>query len=205
MALARKDALSTQALQILDAFLVWLAFWIGSLLRDPVRDLLDLPLMGEERGGLGQLTILLFVVIPLTPIALEAFGFYRHPLRKRTSDSLVQMFQTAMVVGVVVGALVIFLQVPPASRLVLGSAVPFATIFLLLREGLVRAIVMHSVRAEDAKEAVIYVGSKESVEQFEKSLTDDARAIGRAPHPTTLPTPPGCDQPAPGPRTQGAP
>ena len=73
MAQARKEALSTQALQILDGFLVWLAFWIGAQLRDPVREILGL----NPDGGLwpGAILPVLFVVIPLTPIALEAFGF----------------------------------------------------------------------------------------------------------------------------------
>ena len=170
----RRETLSTQALQFLDAFLVWLAFWLGSVLRDPVRGLLGLEPMGDV--GLGPILPVLFVVIPMTPIALEAFGFYRHPLRKRTSESVMQMIQTGVVVGVVVGALVIFLRVQADSRWVLGSAVPFAIVLLLLREALVRTIVMHSVRAEDAKEAVIYVGSEESVKSFEDALPEEARA-----------------------------
>ena len=38
-------------------------------------------------------------------------------------------------------------------------------------------IVRHSVRAEDAKEAVIYVGSPESVAGFEDSLSEEARSL----------------------------
>ena len=174
MAQGRKETLSTQALQFVDAFLVWVAFWLGSLLRDPVRELLGQQPMGDI--GLGPIMPLLFVVIPFTPIALDAFGFYRHPLRKRVGDSLLQMFKTGVVVGVVVGVLVIFLQVPAASRWVLGSAIPFAALFLLGREWLVRSVVLHSVRAEDAKEAVIYVGSMASVEAFEETLPEEVKA-----------------------------
>jgi exopolysaccharide biosynthesis polyprenyl glycosylphosphotransferase len=170
----RRETLSTQALQFLDAFLVWLAFWLASLVRDPVRELLGQAPMGDI--GLGPIMPLLFVVIPFTPIALDAFGYYRHPLRKTVGDSLLQMFKTGIIVGVVVGVLVIFLQVPAASRWVLGSAIPLAAAFLLGREWLVRAIVLHSVRAEDAKEAVIYVGSRVSVDAFEASLPDETKA-----------------------------
>ncbi len=171
----RKEALSVQALQLLDAFLVWVAFWIGSLLRDPVRELMGLAPM--EQPGLSELMPLLFVVIPLTPIALESFGYYRHPLRKRTRDSLVQMFKTLIIVGVVVGALVVFLRIPveTRSRWVMGSAVPFAVVLLLLREALVRGVVLHSVRAEDAKEAVLFVGSEESLREFEEDLPEEAK------------------------------
>ena len=62
---ARRETLSTQALQFLDAFLVWLAFWFGSLLRNPVRELFDRPPIDV---GLEPILPLLFVVIPMTPM-----------------------------------------------------------------------------------------------------------------------------------------
>ena len=175
MAQARKEALSTQALQILDGFLVWLAFWIGAQVRDPVRGIFGLNPMGDL--GLAPILPVLFVVIPLTPIALEAFGFYRYPLRKRTSESLLQMIQTGLVVGVVVGIMVIFVRVEADSRWILGSAVPIAAFLLLLRERMVRMTLRRSARAEDAKEPVIYVGSPDSVAAFEDSLLEEARSL----------------------------
>ena len=48
--------------------------------------------------------------------------------------------------------------------------------FLLLREALVRSIVHHLVRAEDVKEAVIYAGSNESMEEFERSMPSEILA-----------------------------
>ncbi|MDP7105976.1 MAG: sugar transferase, partial [Roseibacillus sp.] len=58
-------------------------------------------------------------------------------------------------------------------RLTLGAAVPIAVGLVLMREGLVRSFVLHSVREEDAKEAVIYVGSQESIKEFEANLPSD--------------------------------
>ena len=187
MAQGRKEALSVQALQFLDAVLVYLAFVTSSMVRIPVRNFVEsierwLPfevdVAGVEGagGGLSQLMPLLYVIIPLTPIALEAFGFYRHPLRKRIRDSLIQMFKSLIIVGVAVGALVVFLQPNTPSRLMLGSAVPIAIVYLLLREALVRSIVLHSVRLEDAKEAIIYVGSQESMREFEEGLPSETLA-----------------------------
>ena len=178
MAQGRKEALSVQALQFVDAGLVYLAFVIGAAVRD---DLLRLLIKWEiwKRGndpvemGLTEMMPLLFVIIPLTPIALDAFGFYRHPLRKRLRDSLVQMFKSLIIVGVVVGALVVFFKLGDTPRLTLGAAVPIAVGLVLMREGLVRSFVLHSVREEDAKEAVIYVGSQESIKEFEANLPSD--------------------------------
>jgi len=178
MAQGRKEALSVQALQFVDAGLVYLAFVISAAVRD---DLLRLLIKWEiwKRGndpvemGLTEMMPLLFVIIPLTPIALDAFGFYRHPLRKRLRDSLVQMFKSLIIVGVVVGALVVFFKLGDTPRLTLGAAVPIAVGLVLMREGLVRSFVLHTVREEDAKEAVIYVGSQESIKEFEANLPSD--------------------------------
>lgn len=178
MAQGRKEALSVQALQFVDATLVYVAFVISAAMRD---DLLRILMKWKiwKRGenpveiGLSEMMPLLFVIIPLTPIALEAFGFYRHPLRKRLRDSLIQMFKSLIIVGVVVGALVVFFKLGDTPRLTLGAAVPIAVCLVLMRERLVRIFVLHSVRVEDAKEAVIYVGSQESIKEFEATLAPD--------------------------------
>jgi len=178
MAQGRKEALSVQALQFVDATLVYVAFVISAALRDDLLRILTKWKIwsGGENPveiGLSEMMPLLFVIIPLTPIALEAFGFYRHPLRKRIRDSLVQMFKALIIVGVMVGALVVFFKLGDAPRLTLGAAVPIAVCLVLMREGLVRSFVLHSVRVEDAKEAVIYVGSQESINEFEANLPPD--------------------------------
>jgi exopolysaccharide biosynthesis polyprenyl glycosylphosphotransferase len=87
----------------------------------------------------------------------------------------VQMAQALVIVGFLVGVLVVALQLPVESRWILGSALPIAVTLLLLREGLLRAFVLQTVRAEDAKEAVIYVGSENSLAEFEENLNQDAR------------------------------
>ena len=144
MAKGRKEALSVQALQFVDAALVYLAFVVSAAIRDDLLRVLVRWRLWDGNAnpgeiGLADMTPLLFVIIPLTPIALDAFGFYRHPLRKRIRESLAQMFKSLIIVGVVVGVLVISLQLGDSlSRLTLGTAVPIAVALVLLREGLVR-------------------------------------------------------------------
>ncbi|MEC9053840.1 MAG: hypothetical protein VX633_00930, partial [Verrucomicrobiota bacterium] len=181
MAQGRKEALSVQALQFVDAGLVYLAFVVSAGVRDDLLRLLIKWNIWPGGGapaelGLSELMPLLFVIVPLTPIALASFGFYRHPLRKRIRDSLAQMFKSLIIVGVTVGALVVFFKLGDTPRLTLGAAVPIAVCLVLGREALVRSFVLHSVRAEDAKEAVIYVGSEESIGEFEGSLSADVLA-----------------------------
>ena len=143
MAQGRKEALSVQALQFVDAGLVYLAFVISAGVRDDLLRLLIKWNIWPGGGapaelGLSDLMPLLFVIVPLTPIALASFGFYRHPLRKRVRDSLVQMFKSLIIVGVTVGALVVFFKLGDTPRLTLGAAVPIAVCLVLGREALVR-------------------------------------------------------------------
>lgn len=177
MKTGRKESFSIQILQLADAALIWLAFYVASLLRDPIRGMLSLPDLPSGSSGLQELTWILFIVVPFTPVILEVFGFYRHPMRKRLKDSILQMLQTLMIVAVVVTVLTFFLKIPITnSRLILGAAAPLMIIFLLFRESAARAVVYHAVRAEDAKEAVIITGSDEEISEFLDSTPEEVKA-----------------------------
>ena len=70
MAQGRKEALSVQALQFVDAVFVYFAFVIGALIRNPVRAMAQKIGIFEgglmEDPGLTGLTPLLFVILPLS-------------------------------------------------------------------------------------------------------------------------------------------
>ena len=134
----RKEALSLPALQCADAFLVALAFWIPSLLWAPVREALGLPAMGDV--GLRAMPPVIIFIIPLTPLVLNWFGFYRNPLQQRFEDSRLQVIKAGIIVGVVVGVLVLFLRVQVYSRWVLATAIPFTAVLLIGRAWLVQTI-----------------------------------------------------------------
>ena len=170
----RKEAFSVQAFQLMDAVLVWASFWIAAELRGPIRDLLDKT--NDLEGNLAGLTPLLVLVIPLTPIVLDWFGFYSHPLRKTRSQSLVQMGKTMVIVAATMGLMVVFLRVPVESRWVIGGAAVLSSVLILMREGIVHLIVQNTVRAEDAKEAVIYVGAGRTLADFEEQLPPEVKS-----------------------------
>ncbi|MDP0490137.1 MAG: sugar transferase [Verrucomicrobiota bacterium JB023] len=161
-------------LQLVDAAIIWASFWIASLFRDPIRNLLGLVEM-EGQSGLSDLTWVLFVTVPFTPIILEIFGFYRKPLHKRLSTSLVQIVQTLLVVALIVGMFAIFGRIEVASRWILGAAFLLMAIFLMVREYATRAIILQAIRAEDAKEAIIIAGGEKEIAQFVKETPDEVR------------------------------
>ena len=172
----KKETFSIQILQLVDAILIGFSFWVASLLRDPFRDLAGLGELSAEYDALSDLTWVLFILVPFLPIVLEIFGFYRNPLRKRLGTSLVQLLQAMVVVGIVIGVLVIFWKISVVSRWVLGAGMPLMIFALLMREAATRSIILHSVRAEDAKEAVIISGGDTEIEEFLAETSEEVQA-----------------------------
>ncbi|MGJ8723038.1 MAG: sugar transferase [Roseibacillus sp.] len=172
----KKETFSIQILQLVDAALIGASFWIASLLRDPFREVAGLGELKASQGGLSDLTWVLFIVVPFLPIVLEIFGFYRNPLRKRLGTSFVQLLQALVVVCLIVGLLVIFWKISVASRWILGAGIPITVVFLLLREAATRSIVLHAVRAEDAKEAVIISGGEAEIVEFLEETSEEVQA-----------------------------
>ena len=101
-----REQFSIQALLLCDAFLVFQGFYIGDKLRPFLRPLLGLSDDGQI--GLAQISWLLFIVVPFTPLVLEVFGFYRNMMRKTLFQSLTQMIQALLVISVAIAAMVLF-------------------------------------------------------------------------------------------------
>lgn len=175
----KRESFSIQILQLIDAALIGFSFWIASMLRNPIRDLLGFGELSEAQSGLSDLTWVLFVVVPFLPIVLELFGYYRNPLRKTLKSSMGQIFQALVVVGLVVGVLVIFWKISVGSRWILGAGIPITMLLLILREMATRSVVLHSVRAEDAKEAVILSGGEREIEEFLETTSEEIRGSWR--------------------------
>lgn len=171
----KRENFSIQILQLLDAALIGLSFWLAAALRDPIREAFGLGSMNEAQGGLSDLVWVLFIIVPFLPIALEIFGFYRNPLQKRLRSSVLQLLKALMVVGLIVGLLVIFWRISVSSRWILGAGVPLTVMLLLLREAATRSVVLHAVRAEDAKEAVILAGGAKEIAEFLRETSEGDR------------------------------
>ena len=94
-----RQSFSIQILQLVDALLIWGAFALASVLREPVMDFLiarGMHLYVEGVSGLKEITWLLFIVVPFTPLALELFGFYRRPLRQGVGPAVLQILRAFM-------------------------------------------------------------------------------------------------------------
>jgi exopolysaccharide biosynthesis polyprenyl glycosylphosphotransferase len=138
MSTGRKQAFSIQALQLLDAGLVWLGFWLASIVREPIRGLFGLPPM-DGRPLLADMSWVLYIAVPFTPLVLEHFGFYEHVRRKSRHKAIQQIAKALAVMGLVLGLISVFSRLQEASRLILGIGAPIMAFLLLLRERVVLA------------------------------------------------------------------
>jgi amino acid permease len=129
---SRKLVLTIQALQLLDAFLVWLGFWLASVLRDPVRELLGMRAMGSPM--LADMGWVLYIAVPFTPLVLDFFGFYGPALGKPRRKSFLQIAKTVAVMGLVLGAISALSRLPNASRIILVLGALIIPSLLLLRD-----------------------------------------------------------------------
>ena len=157
MAISRKDSFTIQVLLLTDALLVWFAIIIGGELRDVVRAALDMPVL--EESILDSMRWMLFVSVPITPLLLERFGFYDRIRQKPLRSSLHQLFQTLLVLILLIGLITVFSKQIDARRLVIGIGLIFVFLLLLARDRLTHRWLKSRVRDEAAKERIIIAGT----------------------------------------------
>ncbi|HEY1120601.1 MAG TPA: sugar transferase [Haloferula sp.] len=175
MSTGRKQAFSVQALQLLDAALVWLGFWMASILRDPIRELFGMnPMQGKSM--LADMSWVLYIAVPFTPLVLEHFGFYEHVRRKSRHKAVQQIAKAMAVMGLVLGLISVFSRLQDASRLILGIGAPIVAFLLLLRDRVTRKRMVILERDEGRRERVVLAGSVEDLDELIEEL--DAEATG---------------------------
>ena len=164
MAVSRNESFRIQALQLTDALLVWLSFWIGWELRDAVRIWLG---WGVEPGDIREsINWVLYIAVPFTPLVLEKFGFYDHLRSKSSGRSIIQLVQALVIIALMIGMFAIFAKLADTRRLVLGLGFLLVFVFVFLRDRVVVRRMRRAVLSEDAKERVIIAGSGDEMEHF---------------------------------------
>ena len=181
MSVGRREAFSIQTLQLVDAALVWFAFFLADLVRGPLRVLLGQE--WTEAGGLSEMAWILYVAVPFTPLLLEFVGFYRRPRSKTAFISVTQLLRALVLVGLLLGLLTVFGRLPADSRLVLGGGACLVFIFLFVRERALHGYLRSRSIRDDLRERVVIAGSEEEAEAFLQELDPDVgealKVVGR--------------------------
>ncbi len=171
--LSRKDSFTIQVLQIIDACLVFGAFYIGSLTRDLIRLALDL---GVDGNKLGTTQWMLYIAVPFTPLILERFGFYSQLRTKTTGLAIWQMIQGTMIVVLILGIFYIFTRQDDPRRLILGVGLVYAALFLLVRDQIYRYYLRNQSRQDNSKERVIIAGTGDEMQELLDELDPEITA-----------------------------
>jgi exopolysaccharide biosynthesis polyprenyl glycosylphosphotransferase len=173
MAISRNEAFRIQALQLTDALLVWLAFWLGWEMRDWVRAVFDMGL--EVENARETINWVLYIAVPFTPLVLERFGFYDHLRTKPSGRAIIQLLQALVVIALMIGMFAVFAKLMDTRRLVLGSGFVLVFILLLFRDRFTSHRLKRAVLQESAKERVVIAGTGSEMEdllaEFDPEIT----------------------------------
>lgn len=153
MAISRKDSFTIQVLQLTDALLVWLAFWLGGIVRH------WLGLTSPDEALLQSMNWVLYIAVPFTPLVLEKFDFYDRLRHKPTSSAAWQLFRALLVIVLILGVFAVFAKAVDARRLVLGLGLMFMFILLLMRDRAAHVWLKRQIESDTMKERIIIAGS----------------------------------------------
>ncbi|MGJ8676117.1 MAG: sugar transferase [Akkermansiaceae bacterium] len=157
----QRELFSIQALQLVDAVLVYLSFQLASYTRPLIRPIFGMTDVGVM--SVNEITWLLFIVVPFTPAILEMFGYYNNIMRKTASMAIAQMFKCFIVLSVCIAVAIVFFQLSPSSRLQIMAAIIFMVSFLLLRDWSVRSYLKKNAKETGNKERVLLAGTSEDI------------------------------------------
>ncbi len=175
MAVGRKEAFSIQLLQLLDAGLVWFAFWTASSFRSPIRGLISPGESAEMQ--LKQMAWVLYIVVPFTPLVLEFFQFYRRPRTKTALQSLSQLFKSLVFMALAIGMMVVFVQTSGASRIILALGATLTFLILFARDRAFQSYLLRQELRDYARERIIIAGSDEEIDAFLADVDEEASRL----------------------------
>ena len=179
MAISRNKTFGIQSLQLTDALLVWLAFWIGWETRDVVRTWLG---MGVEILDIREsINWVLYIAVPFTPLMLERFGFYDHLRTKPTGKAIKQLITAMLVIALMIGMFAIFAKLLDIRRLAIGIGFLLVFVLVLVRDRLTCGWLKRRTLRETTKERVVIAGTGGEMHQllaeFGVEITSDWNII----------------------------
>lgn len=175
MAVGRKEAFSIQLLQLVDAALVWFAFWLASWSRVPLLEFFTRD--ESQMMELSAMSWVLYIVVPFTPLVLEFFRFYERPRTKPAFQSFSQLVKALMVMALAIGMISIFAKLGGASRLILGIGGVLTVVVLMIRDRAYQAYLRREALSDYAKERVVIAGSEEEIDQFLSEIDEETKGL----------------------------
>lgn len=166
--ISRRQELSLQINQLLDALILVAALYAGYALR--TLQVIDLDFLPEIPPLVSFLW--LFLVVGLFgPLLLEMQGFYQYPLEKSLGRSLRQIASAGAWMGLILGGCVVFFKLGIPSRSAFLIFIVLSPAGLLLRETIYRDFRLRRLRGGYPGESVVMAGTPANMEGLLASLT----------------------------------
>ncbi len=162
-----------QFYRLLDATLFALSFWLAHVVR---ADNATLAKLGGpiSIGPFHSYAWLLLIIIPASPLLLEAHGFYSRPLLASRRRTALQLLQSCVLTVLIMIVLSFFRQAELARAvIILFGFISFALV--MLKEELVRVWVASTVAQSQLRKRLILVGTTEDTARLQKQLAETAR------------------------------
>ncbi len=171
---SRQESFRIQALQIADALIVWISFWIGANLRGML-------IGADQSDTTAALNWILYIAVPFTPLILEKFGFYSRQRQKSSFRSITQLLQSLVIVIIVIGLYEVLAKPEEARRLALGLGTLASFVSLFIRDRATTAWMRQISSSEASKEHVLIAGAKHEtqslIEQLDSEVTDSWKVV----------------------------
>ncbi len=172
MASSRKESFTIQFYLFADALLVWLSFWLATILRDPIREMLNRSPI--EQNDLTAIEWVLYIAVPFTPLVLERFGFYEKSRYKQPQVAAWQLTQGIFIIGLVIALGTVFAKMHEAPRLILAAAAVLMFVLLYIRERITSIWLRRRRKRGFGKEQVVMVGSELEISEFLSQIDQDS-------------------------------
>ncbi len=166
--LRRRQEISNQLQQFVDAFLLLIAFWGAYVLRNAATEWFHLDV---QIPPFRQHLWMIVIIMPFGPLLLEMQGFYQHPLQKNPARSLGQILRALLWLGLLVGVCVMFLRVELPSRSVLILFVIGGTLLLLAKDYFLRLQATHLAAHGELYEPVLLAGVPDDMDRLVSGFT----------------------------------